>query len=423
MGYKSGLTLQSVPYDFRLHSGYDSFSKNFGPLVKKMKEINNKKVVVLTHSMGSTKALYGLWNMNQADKDANVALFMPIAPPFIGALKPLDYLTCGTDNYYKYGAGINMKAFMMSAGSFPSIVELAPSLLYSTQKSQPWMQKILKRIDYENGISTDPVFDFLPSRDQVCYPNYNQKMCRSGLYNFVDFGKYLGSYQITLNNYRQWIDDHTFNAYSSRTWETIDKRFDSMPNPGVPVVLFYSQQVETEGYFEFNIDPKVASKAERFCTDKEKVIKPLRGDGTVPSPSVVTPALKWAIEYLEKQPNAKPIKIVEVCSQYNLKPSPYDAQTVNGAKTINKVEYIGLPCDCSEGKVRHCEHESMLFLPQLIDFMSQGLLIEERTSVSPSVNQMSEEQLQAFQQDCVIQSVLTMDNSTAEQTESRLASE
>ena len=43
MGYRSGLTLQAAPYDFRLSAGFDWVSQNLGATLKKLKEVTNKK--------------------------------------------------------------------------------------------------------------------------------------------------------------------------------------------------------------------------------------------------------------------------------------------------------------------------------------------------------------------------------------------
>ena len=402
MGYLSGLTLQAMPYDFRMNSGIDNMSKNIGKVVKRLKAFNNKKVVIAAHSMGCTKSLYGLWNMNQADKDDSVALFLAMAPPFIGAGKPIDYLTCGASEYDIFNFGLDFKSFKFSAGTFPSILELAPSLIYSKAANEPWMKQIKARISYELKQSNDPVFSWLPTRDQICYPNYEDKFCRSGLQDYEYFGTYLNYSKITASTYRKWLDDHGYNKDSSSVWPILDTRFDTMPNPGVPTVVMFSQVLDTPGIFTFNDDPKKSSDANQFCSNKVRTFAPFQGDSTVPSTSAITPAVKWAYEFLNKAANSKPVKIVDICSQLNIKADPYDSISKDGKKTMSKVEYQGLTCDCSEGKDRHCDHVSILHLQQLVDFVSNTLITNDKTSVSSEVAAMNEAQLHAFQQTCQI---------------------
>ena len=407
MGYLSGLTLQALPYDFRLHSGADNISKNIGKILKRLSAFNNKKVVIVAHSMGCTKSLYGLWNMNQADKDASVALFLALAPPFIGSEKPLDYLTCGASDFDVFNFGLDFKSFKLSAGSFPSMLELAPSLIYSKAANEPWMKQIKARISYESNQSNDPVFNWLPTREQVCYPNFKDKFCRSGLQDYGNFGTYLKDFKITADTYRKWLNDHTYSKDTSIVWPIIDTRFDTMPNPGVPTVVVYSQVLDTPGIFSFNVDPKPLSDANKFCSTKDRTFVPIRGDTTVPSTSAITPAIKWAYEYLNKAANSKPVKIVDICSEFNVKTEPYDSMTKDGRKAMSKVEYQGLPCDCSEGKDRHCDHASLLHLQQLADYIGNTLITNDKTSMSAEVAAMTEAQLNAFQQTCQIQLLLT----------------
>jgi hypothetical protein len=62
MGYESGLTMQAVPYDFRLNSGMDALGGAFSKIVKEMSEMVNKKVQIVAHSMGNLRTSYFLWN-------------------------------------------------------------------------------------------------------------------------------------------------------------------------------------------------------------------------------------------------------------------------------------------------------------------------------------------------------------------------
>ena len=411
MGYKSGLTLQAIPYDFRLLSGEDQASSNLGTLIKTLSSFNNKKVVIVAHSMGNSKTMYGLWHMSQADKDSSIAAYFAVAPPFIGAAKPIDYLTCGSSEFFFLHFGIDMKTWKLSAGSFTSVFELAPSTTYLTQANQPWMQKILARINYEAGKSSDPVFNFLPTTSQICYKNYTQKNCASGLEFYDNYINYKGT---TVGNqgYRDWINQHSFNSHGSQIWPTIDGRFETMPNLGVPVVVAYTQVLETEGKYKYNIDPKIAADANRYCTDKEVSWTPWKGDGTVPSTSAMTAALKWAYEFQTGLAGSKPVKVVDLCSQYNVKYSPWDSKSATGENLMTNLEYQGLPCDCSQGKDRHCDHEGMLFLPEMIEYLSNTVTTRQTTTVSPTVAGMTEQQLQAYQSNCNI--LMTLNHVSAE---------
>ena len=401
MGFKSGLTLQAIPYDFRLNSGLDLASKNLPSLLKKMKQITNKKAIIMSHSMGNQKTAFALWNMNQADKDNTVSSYVALAPPFIGAAKPIDYLSCGSAEFFFLKFGIDMTTWKLSAGTFPSMFELAPFPTYSTQASQPWMQQVMGRINYEAGKSTDPVFNFLPDKTQTCYPKFNNKYCKSGLEVFDNYATYLGQ-PLTNNNIRAWLNQHSFNKFANVTWPTIDPRFETLPNTGVPIILVYTQILDTEGKYNYTADPLTTSNQNKYCTANEHKWTPWRGDTTVPSTAAVTAGLKWAYEFSQGTANAKPIKFVDICSEVNVKTTPYDSTTAQGVNTMSKLEYIGMPCDCTQTKTRHCTHEDMLFLPELIDFLSNTILTKDVQPLSPTVQQMTDAQLTAFQNTCQI---------------------
>ncbi len=426
MGYRSGLTLQAAPYDFRLSVGFDWVSQNLGAMLKKLKQVTNKKAVILAHSLGNLKTAHALWGMSQQDKDDTIALYLAVAPPYMGATETISYNTCGSSDYFfKYlNAGLDMRTWKLSVGSFLSVFELCPTRTYLTQASQPWLQKLLRRIDYEQGKASDPVFPFLPTKDQVCYSKFNDRNCRSGLEVYDNYATYLGS-PLTNANYRDWINQHSFSTISSKAWDVLDSRFETLPNLGVPIAMVFSQVLGTEGKYTFNVDPKTAWSQDRYCTSKEYSWTPWRGDGTVPSTAAVTAGIKWADEFLNKLPNAKPVKLVDVCSELNARGSPWDGTASTGERILTKVEYQGLPCDCDQSKMRHCDHESMLFLTQFVDYASVAAQTMQQTSVSPLIAGMTDQQIQELQSTCQILKTLhpTSANASEAEAEARTASE
>ena len=406
MGYQSGLTMQSMPYDFRMSSGVDAVSLYMSSTIKQMAALNNKKVIIVAHSFGNSKTMYTMWNMSQADKDANVALYMAVAPPWLGVLTPTKDLTCGDDGYSFAGIGLDMKTFKEAVGTFPVGFELSPATTYTSQASQPWMQKILNRIKYENGQSSDPVFDFLPLRDAICYPKFNDKKCVSGLQDFSHFGTYMGSTQINASNLHSWVNQYTYETGTSQAWDVVDPRFTTVPNINIPTVVVYSNRCPTEGIYNFSADPRTYTSQNKFCPSSVDQWTPMMGDETVPSTSSVTVGLKWAMDFQNKVSGAKPIKFVDVCSEFNVKLSPYDSKSGSGQEIMSKLEYSGMVCDCSQGKYKHCTHEGILFLQAWIDFASKTALSNDMTSTSAMVNSMTEQQLEAYQNNCVLYNTL-----------------
>ena len=402
MGYVAGLTMQPLPYDFRMSSGYDEASKNLNKVVKKLKEFTNKKVIIIAHSHGNLKTAFNLQSMSQQDKDDNIKLFFAISPPFMGAYKPIAYLTCGSTEFFFPGnIGIDMKTWMILGSTFPAILELMPPTTYMTQKDQPWLQKVLARISYEAGLTSDPVYDFLPTRDQTCYPNFKSFKCGTGMEPIEYYGSYVGM-KLNNTNIKQWMIDHSFSSNTADIYSILDNRMETLPNLGVPMVLVFSKVVDTEGKFVFNFDPKRASSQNRTCNKDEMTFSNLNGDDTVPVASVLTPGLKWAQEFIDKVPNAKPIKMLDVCSSVNVKTSPWDGKGSSGAQEMNKVEYQGLPCDCQEGKIKHCSHIGVLHNQALIEYVTNTVMSGDVQPVSPMVNSMTQQQLKDFLKTCKI---------------------
>lgn len=410
MGYKSGLTAQAVPYDFRMPTGYDGASKNLGAIISLLHKFTNKKVVIAAHSMGNLKTAYGLWNMAQQDKDSMIQMYLALAPPYIGATKPVSYLTCGSNElFFPFNIGLDMKTWKVLAGTWPTIFELSPRLTYASQASQPWMQQIMQRIQYENGQSSDPVFSFLPTKSQLCYPNFSKATCQSGLEVLDNYGTLTGQ-PITNANLYQWLDTYSFSANTANMWTLLDSRFETLQNINVPTTIVYASVVPTEGKFTFNQDPRITADQNKFCNNKQMSWSPWLGDDTVPSTSAVTAALKWANEFITGTPNAKPIKMVDVCSAVNNRLTPYDSKNSSGAFQMSSVEYQGLPCDCSEGKYRHCTHTGMILLPALLDYLSTSLTPGDVQPVSEMVNSMTDFQLQDFLTSCTIFKLSTVNS-------------
>lgn len=403
MGYKSGLTLQALPYDFRLSSGQDLISKNLINTLNLMKQFTNKRAIIIAHSMGNTKVTYAFWNMLQSQKDNLIELYLALGPPLLGSAKPVSYLTCGSNEFaFLFNIGIDMKTWKRLAGSFGSIFELLPQKTFLTQADQLWMKKIMARVQYELGKSDDPVFDFLPKREYICFKNFDKKNCLVGFEEFDNYATtYLGE-RISNKNLLDWMTSHSFSklANKDQMYSLFDKRFETLPNINVPSVFFYTSVVPTEGKFHFHINPQTRSRLDEFCSKKDFSWLPWQGDDTVPAISALTPAMKWAQEFSNGTQNAKPLKIVNICSSYNIKDSPYDEAGSQGRLFMNRLDFQGIPCDCSEGKYRHCTHLGMLYNPDLVDYVANSLVSHEVQPISQMVEKMTETQLKSFMDTC-----------------------
>lgn len=114
MGYETGLTLQAIPYDYRVGINYGNTTKIIPTALCNLHAITGKKALVITHSLGSLHTLSSLgFSMKDADKDKCVRLFLPIGPPWMGVSSAIRNTLIGDANYFSpnendyFSTGIN----------------------------------------------------------------------------------------------------------------------------------------------------------------------------------------------------------------------------------------------------------------------------------------------------------------------------
>jgi len=64
MGYISGLTMQALPYDWRLPMKSNGANNRFNHIVDDLYEITGKKVSIIAHSMGNYVTYFNLLEMS-----------------------------------------------------------------------------------------------------------------------------------------------------------------------------------------------------------------------------------------------------------------------------------------------------------------------------------------------------------------------
>lgn len=402
MGYISGLTMQAIPYDFRSDNNNDPYIGAVPGIIKKLYKFNQKKIFLLGHSMGNHRVSNLLWSMSQADKDKYLTQYIAAAPVLIGAGEVNKYFLCGsTEYFFFFHLGIDMKTFRHSLGIFTSMYQLLPNKCYAVNQGEPWMEKIMKRIEYEQGKSDDPVFGWMPKRDEICFEKYpKSKNCISGLFDFKNFGQILGE-EITVSNLEDIIKKYSFSDIKDFGFDVVQENNVKLPSLGLPTSIVYSTRVDTEGGHNFKIDPREKTLKDEFCkAGKDFEFIYVTGDGTVPSASAVTPFIKWAWEFEEKKSGSHPVKFVEVCSGKNMRLTPYDGEDEKGVKIIEKNEYQGIECNCREGKVKDCTHIGMLLLDSFNDYLMNALKKGETSVLDPDVEKMSEQEIENFVEQC-----------------------
>jgi lysophospholipase III len=107
LNYTVGKDLRGAPFDWRLApdglgqsiagaaSSESYFSRLKGLVEETVKQNDNRKVVFITHSMGGPVALSFLQQQTASWKSTNVAGFLPMSPPFGGAVSTVLALVSG----------------------------------------------------------------------------------------------------------------------------------------------------------------------------------------------------------------------------------------------------------------------------------------------------------------------------------------
>lgn len=160
-------------------------------------------------------------------------------------------------------------------------------------------------------------------------------------------------------------------------FKVINDNFRNLPNINVPSVILYSTRVAAEGGHNFKEDPRIHTSKGNFCPSKSFEILWEYGDGTVPQHASTTPWVKWAWEFEQGQQNAKPVKFLDVCSEKNQRMTPYDSKDGSGVWQLTKNEYQGIECNCTEKKMKDCDHCGMIILKQFNDYLGVAVQSNE----------------------------------------------
>lgn len=402
MGYISGLTMQAIPYDFRADNNNDGYIKAVPQIIQRLYKFTQKKILLLGHSMGNHRISNLLWSMSQADKDKYLYQYIAAAPVLIGAAEVDKYFLCGSKEYFfPFHLGIDMRTFKKTLGVFSSMYQLLPNGCYSINAKEQWMQDIMKRIAYEKGQGEDPVYPWMPKRDEVCYEKYpDSNKCISGLFDYSKLGMIL-SRGIYDSNLQDILKEFSYSAIKDFGFNVIQDNNIHLPSFGIPTSIVYSTRVGTEGGHDFMIDPREKTSKDEFCNENlDFKVKWVTGDGTVPSAAAVTPWVKWAQEFDQKKAGSNPVKFVDVCSGVNQRGTPWDGKDQQGRNVMLKNEYQGIECNCQQGKVKDCTHIGMLLLDSFNDYLMNALKREETSVLDPEIEKMTEADVSNYVNHC-----------------------
>jgi hypothetical protein len=265
-GFRSGLSMQALPYDFRKDYRESDLNGKFGRVLTELNKNTGKKVVIIAHSFGNLQTVYQLSKKTQSWKDATIARYIAIAPPYMGstflASSMIGYHASYMVYLYITSLGIDPQMFKNSLANSQGVINLLPRDVFKKNASQPWMKDIFKRIEAERAQKSMPrgtIFDFLPQPTEKCVSGFTDKndFCDFDFYDYNDIG-FVNGENITPSTMGRIFDKYGVLRYGSKfISKNYDALFDqTLTNPGVQTTILYSNVVKTPKKFTFSGNPK-----------------------------------------------------------------------------------------------------------------------------------------------------------------------
>ena len=383
MGYIRGLTYQTLPFDFRKSFTNNGMEQIFEKNLIRLNKLTNKKVILIAHSQGVRVTYYQLLKMSQQKKEKLIKNFIGLGGNFLGSYYIDESMLIGSADYTFFQIfGVHFDATLSIQSHMYSTYEARVRDPFQLFNGQEWFEAYKKRIRYENGEIGYPEsgFDFLPSVGEKCSPDNFEfpSDCRMGLFDSEK------EFYIKINGteyFRKDIDDmhkswNVTDVESSFIDITKNTNFTDFENPGVPFLNFILRTFKTPKQMIWEEDIKDYIK-------KKKVYEPKKiwgyGDEVLDTTSLLISSLKWAYEFdHKKNKNAKPVKIIDICSNYNEKYFVYDKNDINQEFEITKNEFFGINCDCMFDKdTTNCSHGLLISDSYWIKIVSNTIQTNE----------------------------------------------
>jgi hypothetical protein len=298
MGYINGLTMQTIPFDFRRRPTENHFPKNMRLSLKIMKYLTGKRTVILGHSFGNNMVINGLKRMKVQEKDALVREYIAIGAPFLGSLDTLFFIF-GDAGWFNF----NLQKIIQwdwLADKFNGINAQYAQQLYPYIDS---MYEMIPRID-----------QIRKARDTVL--QNQQALVAAGIpfpfiHNSLVDADYLFDHSIIhqrftedlpkeykLEETKEAINKFGFSDFIEKYYAQFD--FDAYSineNPETPTRVVFITELFAPGDVILLEDPK-----KKFAENDFPQMRILsgKGDGTINIYSLGLAPLMWFNEYLRK---------------------------------------------------------------------------------------------------------------------------
>ena len=358
LGYRTNLSMQVMPYDWRLDPKYIVKTFKFKAAIEHLFALTGKKIMVATHSYGINTGYEGMLQFNAQERQKYFSGFVSIGGPWLGAGDPLSYL-----------AGMSVAEFGIfgklkldgAFGNLPVLYTLTPKDTYERFAKEDWVKKTLQLEEYYKHKSDTKPFDFMPERKELCtVDEFNKAQSRSDFTSqcttdIVDYQilAKVGDKTWKISEAQEFLKKYGTGDRAEEYYKAFNTHEESaFENINIPAYIFISNFLSTPYYNEYE-EPK--KEGDRLPQPKKKI--PMAGDGTVPLISQLGPGFKWATEFEAKKPNTKPVKIIHYCNSLHKRSlKKYselysDEDWVKELDSETKNSYLDLDCTCAYDKI------------------------------------------------------------------------
>jgi hypothetical protein len=425
MGYRIGLNLQAMPYDWRRPYYDNEVFHEFTKILEEMVSINGKRVSIVAHSMGNVNMANQMKRLTTEQRARLVKRYFAVAPPYLGSALTWSMAIGSAGGYNDGFVGMDFYTFSRTSPTFPSVFDLMPRDSWNLYRNTTWIKSIENRIAIEANkkpthdipADKDIFAKIYPSVKDTCYDKvYGLKantLCYTGIREFSFFGNIL-DLKVTSETIGESLERFSYNPVAKTIFDAEDIRpdYDRLDNPGVETVIIYSGLANTEKEFEWDYDPTTITKAENPNFAEPTETKYELGDGSVILAASLAAGMKWAYEFDQQDnPDAKPIIFAELCSVKNPKSSVYQSPF-----TVSKNEYQSIACDCPADDTKSCNHVGIVSENNVINYVSNSLLDNQAADPNRKFNNWSDAEIASYVKNCnlLIQSDSSSENVEAE---------
>eukprot|EP00828_Plagiopyla_frontata_P008626 TRINITY_DN1433_c0_g1_i3.p1 TRINITY_DN1433_c0_g1~~TRINITY_DN1433_c0_g1_i3.p1 ORF type:complete len:590 (-),score=74.96 TRINITY_DN1433_c0_g1_i3:43-1812(-) len=386
MGYQPGLTLLPIPYDWRRMAGNHEVTTTLQRTIEYAVKITGKKVIITAHSFGCLAFLTLMNSFSQQFKDQYIESFVGMACAWGGSSSAVgDYIEGKKMGFGKFGFPLDDQRTILTSGT--SYFDLQPKAIFD--KTTPWGQAIneraLQEASWNSGNPPSNIsFPWFPTPENDCYLDRSEDhLCGLHLYNFFSNPIVYtpnASYMVNQSSlisildqfmvrtaaeiaFQKLVDEGKVSQQEQeQTWGTkklIPKDRISLMmemaqrngaerliNPGVKIHHVYGGNLNTNTWYNITGDPRKSTDKGEAPKDDELKIYTHWGDSTVNIDNGIVPSLKWSWDFDNNVTNAKPVHMIDYCSNYSqiMYKNSTDKYTTNFTN-ITKNTYSGIMCN------------------------------------------------------------------------------